>query len=87
MTIEPTTTGKIIYPNGRPFGNLNIHLLFQKDINIIKSKILDIINIFVTKGYDNQHKCLGAYYVLGALTLVSLDAAQSLPWLYETFNY
>ena len=47
----------------------------------------NIINKFVTKGCDKQHKCLGAYYILGALTLVSYNAAQSLPWLYETFQY
>ena len=78
---------KIIHPTGRPFINLNIHYLFQKDINEIKSKILDFLDILVTAGYEKQHKCLGAYYVLGALTLVSLPAAQSLPWLYETFRY
>jgi hypothetical protein len=78
---------KIIHPSGKPFINLNIHLLFQKEISVIRENLLNIINKFVTKGCDKQHKCLGAYYILGALTLVSYNAAQSLPWLYETFQY
>jgi hypothetical protein len=27
---------------------------------------------------------LGAYYILSALTLVSMQAADALPWLYES---
>ena len=49
--------------------------------------ILNVIKNFVTKGRNRQDKALGAYYVLGSLTLVSHNAAISLPWLYETFRY
>jgi hypothetical protein len=41
----------------------------------------------VNSGIDRDNKCLGAYYVLGALTLVSEDAATSLPWLYQAVCY
>jgi putative alpha-1,2-mannosidase len=37
----------------------------------------------VNSGINNDNKCLGAYYVLSALTLVNNDAATSLYWLYE----
>tara|TARA_Y100000589_G_scaffold196446_1_gene185665 strand:- start:372 stop:1406 length:1035 start_codon:yes stop_codon:yes gene_type:complete len=78
---------QICHPNGRPFLNLNIHTLFQKNTDIIKNKLINILRNLVTKGVDKQYKSLGAYYILGALTLVSMEAAQSLPWLYETFRY
>ena len=34
-----------------------------------------------------EHKALGAYYVLGALTIVNETAATSLPWLFQSFSY
>ena len=74
-------------PLGRPFQMLNIHSLFNKDIDKIRNGLLNVINSFVTLGSTRQHKGLGAYYVLGSLTLVSNNAAISLPWLYETFIY
>jgi hypothetical protein len=43
-------------------------------------------NLVVT-GINKDSKCLGAYYVLGALTLVNNDAATSLPWLYQAVCY
>lgn len=42
---------------------------------------------FVNSGIDKDSKTLGAYYVLGALTLVSTEASTSLPWLYQSVNY
>ena len=35
----------------------------------------------------NDNKSLGAYYILGALTLVNIDASNSLPWLYQSFMH
>ncbi len=40
----------------------------------------------VTKGINHASKTLGANYVLCALTLVNNDAAQSLPWLYQSVS-
>lgn len=74
-------------PLGKPFQMLSIPILFSQDIEKIRNGILNIINSFVTLGRTVQHKGLGAYYVLGSLTLVSQDAAIALPWLYETFIY
>jgi hypothetical protein len=51
----------------------------------IQKKLLDIIEIFITRGQTSEDRSLGVYYVLGALTMVSLEAANSLPWLYESF--
>lgn len=41
----------------------------------------------VNTGIDNDSKCLGSYYVLGALTLVNENAALALPWLHDSFSY
>ena len=34
---------------------------------------------------DKDSRTLGANYILGALTIVSQSAANSLPWLYSSF--
>ena len=60
-------------------------VLMHKCFEVLQKRILDIIEIFITKGEDADARSLGTYYVLGALTTVSQDAAISLPWLYESF--
>jgi hypothetical protein len=42
---------------------------------------------FINSGIDQDSKSLGAYYVLGALTLVNEDAALALGWLHDSFSY
>jgi len=76
-----------ICPYGKPFINLNMHQLPHNDINKIKTEILMVLKKLITMGVDIPSKSLGAYYVLGCLTLVSNNAAISLPWLYDTFRY
>jgi hypothetical protein len=49
--------------------------------------ILEVLERFVNNGIDNDSKSLGAYYILGALTLVNEAAATSLPWLYQSFGH
>jgi hypothetical protein len=76
------------------------HLFAKNDINLsipyihtepniwnIKKVILEVLEKFVNSGIDKDSKSLGAYYVLGALTLVNQDAATSLPWLFQSVNY
>ena len=77
----------ICSPTGKPFEGLNIPYLFSKDMDTIKNSLLNVLDKLITKGIDRQLKSLGAYYILGALTLVSIDAAATMPWLYETFRY
>lgn len=74
-------------PLGRPFRNLRISSLFNENNDKIKNGLLNVINTLVTSSHQSQLRSLGAYYVLGSLTLVSHDAAMSMPWLYETFRY
>jgi hypothetical protein len=73
-----------ICPNGSPFQNVYI-CEFEEEPNIwnVRKRILDIIQLFITSGVDEDSKSLGAYYVLGALTMVSRPAAETMPWLFE----
>jgi hypothetical protein len=75
-------------PSGNPFNNLNYNNLhIMENIDDVRKSILDVLEKFILNGVDKDSKCLGAYYVLGALTLVSIEASISLPWLYQAFNY
>lgn len=82
------TKRAICPPIGNPFRFINVLQLSQIDnIEEIKKNIISILEIFVNSGIDKDSKCLGAYYVLGALTLVSQEAASALPWLYQAVTY
>ena len=75
----------ICHPNGNPFQTLPNYHMFQtmNNLNDIRKPILYVMERLVNSGINNDNKCLGAYYVLSALTLVNYDAATSLQWLYE----
>jgi hypothetical protein len=75
-------------PNGNPFRNLNIpYLHTESNIINVKKVIMEVLEIIVNSGIDRDCKALGAYYVLGALTLVNEQCAISLPWLFQSFSY
>ena len=75
----------ICHPTGNPFIRiLNFNILQTlENLDDVRKIILEILEKMVNAGIDKDHKCLGAYYILGALTLVNSEAATSLPWLYE----
>jgi hypothetical protein len=83
------TKRAICPPIGNPFSRLmNFQQLHTvENIDEMRKYTLEILEKFVNFGIDRDNKCLGAYYVLGALTLVSEDAASSLPWLYQAVCY
>ena len=75
-------------PHGDPFRNLNMSVIhISQNMNTIRKIVLEVLEKLVNNGVDTDSKTLGAYYVLGALTLVNEDAAASLPWLYQSLNY
>jgi len=59
----------------------------ETNIINIKKNVLDILEKLVNSGVDKDNKSLGAYYVLGALTLVNNNAATSLPWLFQSVSH
>ena len=75
------TKRNIHYPNGTPFMH---NLGTSRDITHLQKVVLVIIENLTTKGSNNEYKSLGIMYVLGGFTLVSQDAAEALPWLYES---
>ena len=84
LTIEVKKA--ICPPLGNPFIRM-YHYDCLENIDDVRKYILEILEKFVNDGIDKDNKCLGAYYVLSSLTLVSHDAATSLPWLFQAVSY
>jgi hypothetical protein len=82
------TKRNICPPLGDPFRNLSIQYVnMEPNLWNIKKVLLEVMEKLVNSGVDKDSKSLGAYYVLGALTLVNTEAATSLPWLFQSVNY
>lgn len=82
------TKRNICPPIGDPFRSLSIQYVnTEQNLWNVKKVLLDVMEKFVNSGIDKDSKALGAYYVLGALTLVNSEAATSLPWLFQSVNY
>lgn len=75
---------KICPPMGNPFSGSQLSHIQYKTDNEIKKIIIGIIEKLITRGVDEASKNLGAFYSLAALTLVNQDAAEALPWLYQS---
>ena len=77
---------RICPPHGNPFIGINMTSLLTANIVTIQQTGLGIIENLVTRAVNRDDQSLGAFYVLGALTIVSVTAASSLPWLFESFT-
>ena len=78
----------ILPPHGQFLVNTHLHFLqLEQNILCLKKIIVSMIDKLVTNGVDRDSKALGAYYILGALTLVNHEAAMALPWLYQSVAY
>jgi hypothetical protein len=53
-------------------------------IPVVQDVALNIMEMLVKDGINHDSRCLGANFVLCALTLVSPEAANALPWLYQS---
>jgi hypothetical protein len=74
----------IVPPHGNPFSGLNLQLVQPQPIENLQNQAIKIIELLVKSGYALENRSLGAYYVLAALTLVSDDARNALPWLFQS---
>lgn len=82
------TKRNICPPFGDPFRNLSLaYIITEENINKIRKIIIEVLEKLVNSGIDRDSKSLGAYYILGALTLVNENAATSLPWLFQSVSY
>ena len=84
--LSPQSKRNICPPDGNPFVGVNMN---ESDLhyNRLRKKLLNIIDIFVTRGNSTDSRALGALFILTALTLVSKPAAEALPYLYESAVY
>ena len=79
----PTTKCEICPPNGNPFKNYIIPNMYTLSYNEIKKRCVNILDILINTGINQESRSLGAYYVLACLTLVNNDEAEAMPWLYQ----
>ena len=76
---------QIVFPTGDPFANIvNVFQLNILGLHSIKELCVAVMEKFVTTGQTQDNKYLGSSHVLTALTLVSQDAAESMPWFYQS---
>jgi hypothetical protein len=83
--ITTTTKCNIFPPRGDLFKNVQIRYLHNEpNINNIKQYIVNLLHKLVFSGIDKDSQTLGSYYILISLTLVNQNAANALPWLYNS---
>ena len=73
-------------PSGNPFNRLS-HGYIQRIANggsmrILRNICHDVMQKLICSAHEESNQSVGVYYVLSALTLVSQDAREALPWLY-----
>ena len=85
--LSPTIMREIVPPHGNPFLGLQMHLAQHQNEDSLRKSALRIMDYMVKSGHSTDNRALGAYYVLAALTLVSQEARNALPWLYQSVAY
>jgi len=71
-------------PHGNIFENINLSTMPYQNVEYIYSKTILIMERLVLYGINTNSKNLGAMYLLTALTIVSQQASEALPWLYQS---
>lgn len=75
---------QIIYPNGRISEFLNLRMMYTMNFEEIQKVAYFMMKRLVTKGINESSRQLGVIYALTGLTMVSVEAAQSLPYLFQS---
>jgi hypothetical protein len=75
-----------ICPMWDPFSNftndiIRFNILTDDEVRCLCIRTMEDI---IYTGIDREFRVLGTFHVLSALTIVSLQARQSMPWLYES---
>jgi len=86
-SLSQQTKIAICPPYGKPFNGINMISFIQYNIETLKINILNIFDTLISASPARENQSLGAFYILGALTLVSSQAASSMPWLYESMYH
>ena len=88
--LSQETKIQICPPNGNPFYNISSGLLNNSlslnniGIDFLKGTAYVILVRLVTTARDDVDKNMGALYILSALTIVSENARDAMPWLYAS---
>tara|TARA_B100001063_G_scaffold244383_1_gene277021 strand:+ start:612 stop:1559 length:948 start_codon:yes stop_codon:yes gene_type:complete len=80
---------KLCPPYGTPFREIPMHIIQNRSVHIesltIKNYILKIMTTMINNtNTTDEEKKICSLYILTSLTLVSEEAANSLPWLYQS---
>ena len=86
-SLTPMIKTAICPPHGNPFSGIEMDSLTIQSEQRLKMNILNIFDNLLSKSPERNNQALGAFYILGSLTLVSQSAANALPWLYESVLY
>jgi hypothetical protein len=82
------TKRDICPPHGNPFIGININsIIHTANLHTLRITILNIFSNVLFRCRDNNSASLGAFYILGSLTIVNNSASESMPWLFESFNH
>lgn len=82
-------TKRKICPLFDPFGNTLFslsQLLIMTD-DQLRMLCLSVMEQMVLTGIDKDHKMIGTFHILTALTVVSSNARSNLPWLFESLGF
>jgi len=86
----PILTKKRICPYFNPFiegvHNINVRKNDIHDIEVLKKTSITIMENLIYTGINEEYKQLGAIIVLTALTTVSNDAREKMPFYYESLH-
>ena len=77
-----------ICPYYAPFDGIFTRPLLHSELGLeqIKTACLIVFENMVYSGINIEYRKIGTLHALSALTLVSLPARESMPWLYESVN-
>ena len=76
-----------ICPFYSPFENITNLYIDNLTLENIQNACLIVFENMIFAGVDDDHRKLGTFHVLSALTIVSIPAREALPWLYESVAY
>ena len=75
-----------IYKFGNPFFDIPSNLLVSYNDNKLKKILVNLMRRLISSE-DNNVASLGAFYILGTLTLIEENSRNAMPWLYQSFYY
>jgi hypothetical protein len=82
-------TKRKICPLFDPFGNtlFSLSQLLTMTDDQLRMLCLSVMEQMILTGIDKDHKMIGTFHILTALTVVSSNARTNLPWLFESLGF